>query len=139
MDIVRWIAVVPAGIFAAVLVTFPIHWLIVLISAPFGDNLFLGLISAEAAERLAIAFTTPFFIIYVGAWTAPTYQVETSVALAILIALILGGIYVLAFTGGARFGGWSSLYFGATPLLNLAAIATAIYITRRRWGDRRQL
>ena len=133
MKIVRWIAVVPAGLAAAVLVTFPIHWLIV-ITAAFGDSSFWGLLSAETVERLAMAFTTPFFVIYVGTWTAPTHRGETSIVLAIITALILGGVYVLAFTGGPRFSGWSSLYFGAMPILNLTGMATALYIVRRRWG-----
>jgi hypothetical protein len=133
MKIVRWIVVFPAGIAAAVLVMFPIHWLIVMIAA-FGDTPFLGLLSARTVEHLASAFTAPFFIIYVGVLTAPTHKSETGVALAITTALILGGIYVLAFTGGPQFSGWSSLYFGATPVLNLVGMATALYKVRRRWG-----
>ncbi len=135
MKTMRWIAVFPAGIAAAMLVTFPIHWLIVM-TAAFGDSPFFGLLSAETAEtfeRLTIAFTTPFFIIYVGVLTAPTHKSETGVALAITTALIMGGVYVLAFSGGPRFSGWSSLYFGATPALNLVGIATALYKIRHRY------
>ena len=134
MKILRWIAVIPAGLIAAVLVMFPIHWLIMII-AKFGDNLFFTLLSSETLERLVIAFTTPFFVIYVGTWTAPTHRGEAGLALAIATALILGGVYVLAFTGGPMFRGWSSLYFGATPVLNLVGIAIALYNVRRRWGS----
>ncbi len=132
MKTMRWIAVIPASVAAAVVVTFPIHWLIVMIAA-FGETPFFGLLSAETVERLAIAFTTPFFIIYAGTLTAPTHKSETGIALAITTALILGGIYVLAFTGGPQFSGWGSLYFGATPVLNLVGIATALYKVRRRY------
>lgn len=132
MKILRWIAVFPAGVAAAVLVMFPIHWL-VMIAFSFGEAPLFGLLSAKTVEQLAIAFSTPFFIICVGAWTAPAHRSETSVALAIATALILGGGYVLAFTGGPRFSGWSSLYFGATPALNLAGIATALYRVRHRY------
>lgn len=132
MKTMRWIAVFPAGLASAMLVTFPIHWLIVII-ASFGDTPFFGLLSAETLERLAIALTTPFFIIYVGVLTAPSRKNETGVALAVAIAIIMGGLYVLAFTGGHQFRGWGSLYFGATPVLNLVGIATALYQTRRRY------
>lgn len=125
----RWIAVVPAAIIAAVLMSLPIHWLAVIC-----DSLSWGLLSAEAVENLSMAFAMPFFMIYAGAWTAPKLRGETSVALAIIVALILGGVYVLAFTGGSLFRGWSSLYFGAMPVLNLAGMATALYKVRRRWG-----
>ncbi|MFC1913924.1 hypothetical protein ACFLXF_01470, partial [Chloroflexota bacterium] len=95
--------------------------------ANYEGNLFFGLLSARTAENLASAFTAPFFIIYVGSLIAPAHKIETSVALAITIALILGGVYVIAFTGGPQFRGWGSLYFGATPVLNLVGIATALY------------
>ena len=132
MKTMRWIAVFPAGLAAAVLVMFPIHWAIVM--ASFGETpFFLNLLSAETLERLVIAFTTPFLIIYVGTLTAPTHKRETGVALAITTALMMGGAYVLAFTGGPLLGGWGSLYFGATPVLNLAGIAIALYKIRRRY------
>lgn len=129
MKIIRWIAVVPAGIIAAAIVTFPLHLLIILMFS--GEKPYWGLLTAETLERLAMAFTTPFVIIYVGAWTAPTRRFETGIALAVAIALILGGIYVFAFTGDTAFSGWYSLHYGATPVLNLVAIATALFIVRR--------
>jgi hypothetical protein len=132
MKTVRWIAVLPAGLAAALLVMFPIHWLIVII-ADFGDNPLFSLLSERAVENLANAFTTPFFIIYIGALIAPAYKNQTAVALAIITALISGGLYVLAFTGGPMFSGWSSLYYGATPVLNLAGIATALYTIWHRY------
>ena len=135
MKALRWIAVVPAGIAAAVLITFPIHWFLIL-WVNIGDAPFFGLISAETIEhieRLIIAFTTPFFIIHIGALIAPTYHKETGVALAVFSALILGGLYVFAFTGGPYLRNWNSIYFGATPVLNLAGIATALYLIRRRY------
>jgi hypothetical protein len=133
MKILRWIAVLPAGIFSALLVMFPIHWLIGLMY--YGEKPFLGLLSADTLERLIIAFTTPFFAILAGAWTAPERRVETGVVLAIITALILGGTYVYTFIGGSQYSGWASLHFGATPLLNLVAIATALYTVRRNWGS----
>ena len=132
-NVVRWIAIIPAGLAVAVLVMFPVHWLIV-ITAALGDNPFLGLLSAETAERLANAFTSPFFFIYIGARIAPTHRGVTSIVLAIIMALIMGGVYVLAFTGGPMFRGWSSLYFGATPVLNLLGIASALYKVRSQFG-----
>ena len=133
--VLRWIAVVPAGLAAGILVMFPIHWFLIL-WATIGDAPFFGLLSAEGIEhieRLIIAFTSPFFIIYVGALTAPTHHKETGIALAVFTALILGGVYVFAFTGSPYLMGWNSLYFGATPVLNLAGIATALYKMRSRY------
>jgi hypothetical protein len=99
----------------------------------FGDNPLFSLLSERTIENLANAFTTPFFIICVGALTAPAYKTQTAVALAVIVALVLGGFYVFSFTGGSMFGGWDSLYYGATPVLNLAGIATALYTIWRRY------
>lgn len=135
MKALRWIAVVPAGITVAVLIMFPIHWLLIL-WVNIGDVPFFGLISAETIEhieRIIIAFTTPFFIIYIGALIAPNHHKETGVALAIFTALILGGLYVFAFTGNPYLVNWNSIYFGATPVLNLTGIATALFIIRSRY------
>lgn len=136
----RWMVVIPAGFIAAVLVTFPIHWGIMIAYALTHfkpedmRNPLLELLSAETVERLVIAFTTPFCAIYIGAWMAPTRRVETGIALAVVTALLLGGVYVLAFAGGPQFsGGWGSLYYGATPVLNLVGLATALYKVQRRW------
>ena len=66
----RWAAVIPAGVLAALLVMFPIHWLIMIASAS-GDSFIVALLSAEVVEQLAISFTSPFCVIYVGARVAP--------------------------------------------------------------------
>jgi hypothetical protein len=135
MKILRWIAVVPVGLIVAVLILFPIHW-ILLIWANVGDAPLFGLITngpIEHIERLIIAFTTPFVIIYVGALTAPTHHKETGVALAIFIALALGGVYVFAFTDTPYLKGWNSIYYGATPILNLVGIAIPLYKLRNKY------
>lgn len=133
LKVLRWIAVLPVSILGAALVTFPIHWLIGLMY--YGDKPFLGLLSADILERLLMAFTTPFFMILTGAWTAPMRRVETGVALSIIIALILGGMYVFTFVGNSQYmSGWDSLHYGATPALNLVGIATALYTVRHNWG-----
>ena len=125
MIIVRWIAFIPVGIFAAVIATFPIHW--VAINA---ENL-LNLLSQRTLETLIIAFTTPFLIIFVGAWTAPTHRFKAAIALSIIVALILVGLYVFAFSGSLLFNIWNSQYYGATPVLNFIGIATALYTASR--------
>jgi hypothetical protein len=133
--ILRWVAVLPAGIAAAVAMTFIIHWFLI-ISAVFGDNPSIGImtavLSAETVEKLSTAFTTPFFIVYVGAIVAPGHRSITSVTLSIVTAVVMGDLYVFAFTGGPTFQGWNSLYYGATPALNLAGIAVALLAIRRK-------
>jgi hypothetical protein len=131
MRIFRWIAFIPAGILAAVIATFPVHWLVLLIAS--NEENLLNLLSSRTIETLIVAFTTPFLMIFAGSWTAPTHRFEAAIALSIGIALILGGIYVFAFSGSPFFNGWNSLYYGATPALNLFGIASALYTVSRKW------
>ncbi len=135
MKVLRWIAVIPVGITIAVLIMFPIHW-ILLIWVNVGDAPLFGLITNETIEhieRLIIAFTIPFVIIYVGALIAPTHHMETGITLAIITALALGTVYTFAVTGNAYLIGWKSFYFGATPVLNLTGIAIPLYKLRSRY------
>jgi membrane-bound acyltransferase YfiQ involved in biofilm formation len=129
--IFRWIAFIPAGILAAVIATFPIHWLVMLIAS--NEENLLNLLSSRTLETLIIAFTTPFLIIFVGSWTAPAHRFVAAITLSIIIALILGGVYVFAFSGNPILNGWNSLYYGATPVLNLLGIASALYTVNRKW------
>jgi hypothetical protein len=131
MKAFRWIAVIPAGIVVALLIQFPIHWTIMLASSS-EESLITGW-STRTVEELVVAFATPLCVIYFGSWVAPKRRIETSIALAIIIAIILGGVYVLAFTGGPQFSGWGSLHYGFTPLLNLAGIAVALFLVKYRW------
>ena len=123
----RWIAVIPAGVVAAMLVTFPIHWSLSLVEG-YGTFVFAWL-GSENIETLIIAFSSPYVFIRAGAYTSPGFHPEAGVALSIIVALALGGIYVLAFTSSSL-GGWYSLYYGATPVLNLVGIAAALYAVR---------
>ena len=82
-----------------------------------------------------MSFTTPFFIILAGAWTAPGRHFVVGVTMAILVALALGGVYTLAFTGDPRFGlrGWESLHYGVTPVLNLLGLSISLFVVWGRW------
>ncbi len=127
--------VLPISTIVAILIIFPIHWFLFL-WVNVGDAPLFGLISPEILEhieRIIIAFTTPFFIIYIGALIAPTHRIETGIALAVFSALLLGGLYALAFTGNSYLMNWNSIYFGVTPLLNLTGVATALFKVRSRY------
>jgi hypothetical protein len=89
----RWIAVLPAAIAAALLVSFPIHWAIL---ATFtGDDKFITLPNSDLQnlERLALAFFTPLTLVSVGARVAPRHKVETAVALSGVLLLGFGLLY----------------------------------------------
>ena len=125
--VLRWIAVLPGGILATILITFPIHWALVL----FGVPLIGGFVSLETAERLIISFTTPYVFITVGRQIAPYYKVETSVALSLLIAVWLGASYVWIVDNSDSY--LKATNYGITPILNVVAVIAAL---RKSWSER---
>ena len=126
----RWLAVLPAGIFAAAVILFPVHWMVLLVTS--GEEEFgLSSLPPETLERYVTAFATPASLIYFGSWVAPSYRLQTSVFLAILLAAGLGGIYVFsATTGGSYFSGWDWINFVIAIVLNFAGIVTGILGTK---------
>ena len=125
--VLRWISVLPGAILAAILITFPVHWILVL----FGVPLIGSFVSVETAERLIMSFTTPYVLITAGRYIAPSYEFETSVALALLVALGLGASYVwVAYNSDSYL---EAVNYGITPLLNIAAVFAAL---RKSWSER---
>jgi len=144
MKYLRWIGFIPIGFIASVLVTFPIHWLVALITS-YESNILrpltlLSLMPPRDLETLILGFSTPFSIIFFGAWTAPKYRFKAAIILAIIVLLVLGGTYLFALNGIPDWHYvWYSLYYGATPVLNLTGIVTALFIVNHKWRTNKAL
>ncbi len=75
----RWIAVLPACVLSAVIVLFPIHWVVLIGTGLFSrTGLYEGQgccsiwdIPPEALERGIDAVFVPATLIYTAAWVAP--------------------------------------------------------------------
>ncbi len=132
----RWLAVLPGAGISAVLATFPIHWIIMLIKYTgtevdedgtiIYDN-FIAAIPPDILEYFAYAFSTPFVIILVGAYIAPSHKFVTSITLA--LALLVGYAVLFAVSGSVI--AISGLRFIVTVALNVAGIASGLYMVRR--------
>lgn len=126
----RWIAVLPAGILAGILVHFPIHWAVLIIRSWGEEDDGFGLqnLPPETLERLAVAFFTPFTFIGVGAKVAPTLKLPTAAVLGLLWGILLGAILSYSASSGA-YEGWGWLEFAAVSCLNVAGVVSAVYST----------
>lgn len=131
----RWFAVVPGGLLAALAIMFPVHWFLLLTWA-MGPAFLVELLGVENAERLVVAFTTPFVFVRAGAAIAPFRKMETAVGLAVIAAIGFGAVYTLSFVS-LTFAGWYTLYYGATPALNLAGLAAGLYGARNSYAAMR--
>lgn len=109
--VLRWIAVLPAALLAAIMALFPWHWVVIffadlapmlfgvdgLISRgyeegaePFGISSLVRAIGPEEVETLGNGFIIPFVLIVVAAKIAPKYKIATGrVVVLLLVALIV--------------------------------------------------
>jgi len=117
IQVVRWFAVLPGSIICAVLVMFPIHWIVMLIQwfGPlYEDNSItingkppLSAIPPEMLERFGYALFTPMVVIIIGAKIAPKYKFPTGIGMAVFWGLIFGAGSAITISRGRFFGyGW---------------------------------
>ncbi len=85
VPVIRWMAVLPAALMGAFLVSFPVHWVAVALGS---DDLFN--LSDEAVgnvEVVASGFFIPLAFVLAGARVAPKHHVGVAVALASILLL----------------------------------------------------
>lgn len=88
--VLRWILVLPAAIVGAVLVAFPVHW-IVFATFRWGDDNIVQL-SEEGAgnvERVVTVFAVPLALILCGARVAPSRRFGVAISLASLLVVLI--------------------------------------------------
>lgn len=135
--VLRWLAVVPVGVLCVVVVSFPIHWVVLLITSGRGEDasMFgLGALPPRTLERLAQAFFSPLVFISAGSWTAPAHRVQTAVGLLIVWAIALGAFLMYAATSGA-YSGWAWVEFVVALALGVAGAVAALYGVHRKASD----
>src|SRR5262245_23810 len=124
----RWLAVLPASVLAALLVLIPLH--LILYQTLTGS----GIVEPypELPERLLTPFAVCLSFIWSGSKIAPAYKFETAVALFGMAMIALGGLVFLALFGERWMG--SRIYlrgYGLGPLLAVAGAVAALYLARR--------
>ena len=88
--ILRWICLAPAGIIAAALVMFPIHWLVMVNLGGWGIDPVIEIRDPKTLrniESILQAGFGPLAFIYCAARTAPSHRQITSILLAGIIVL----------------------------------------------------
>ena len=77
-NILRWSCVVPAGIIAAALILFPVHWIVMTTLGGWGIDSVVEIRDPNTLrniESLLQAAVGPLAFIYVGARTAPSRMI----------------------------------------------------------------
>jgi Na+-driven multidrug efflux pump len=128
MKILRWSIFIPAALIIAILITFPIDWLVNMLSND--DEQFLGLLSSRYVEDIIVAIVVPMALIYFGSWIAPNHRFRSSIGLSILTVLIFGSLYLF---GESIISSWFVFYSRWLAALNILGIAAAILLVKYRW------
>jgi hypothetical protein len=134
-NILRWIAVIPAAVIAAVLILFPIHWVVY-----FSDfaGTWIGEILKHIGfkdinnnvERLLDALFVGGTFVYAGAKMAPTHHFKTAIALSTVpIFVFVYLFYLINSNQGYRLDEtvWS---MGLKLTLVMFGIGTGIYYSK---------
>lgn len=112
----RWIVVIPGGLIAGILATFPLHWIIYL-KSKLGYDSFLDLPTDIWAdiERILSPFVISLVFVWVGSVIAPKHRRITAVALAIIyvLAMILALIITNNAPSFSSLGGVLGVLLGA--------------------------
>ena len=85
-NVIRWVLVLPAAVVCAVLVSFPVHW-VVLSTFRMGAMIELSDAAAQNVERVAFAFFGPFAFVVAGTKVAPKHPFAVSVVLTCILLL----------------------------------------------------
>ncbi len=124
----RWVAVLPTAALSAILVTFPVHWAVLIFTGFAGNDDSIGLwdLPPETLERLGYAFFVPFSFVGLGARTAPAYKLHAAILLVILWAMVLGAAMMYTSTlGGLQ--GWDWARLASAIVLGVGGMIAGIY------------
>lgn len=133
-SILRWISVIPAGIIAAIIVSFPVHWLVMVNFGGCGADPVVEIRDPNTLrdiESVLQAAFGPLAFIYFAARTAPNYRLIISGLLAGIIVL---GVPILAYWWNINTtSNESGILLGhgfARIVANVIGAAGAIYTVR---------
>ncbi len=90
MIALRWILVAPGGILAAFLVSFPIHWFVMVTFGGWGMGYGIHIGDPETLESIEWwlqAFFGPLAFVYCAARIAPSHRKVVSVVAAVLLVV----------------------------------------------------
>lgn len=129
-NIIRWILVLPMSIIAAIIILFPLHWILI-----FTLNHFVTPYP-ELPERLLTPFVFSLTFILTGSLIAPKYKFYTSVFL-FTISMILSGILIWVLLNNIMwFGSTLELQYGGVPFyLSIVGSFIGLYIVSKEFKN----
>ena len=125
----RWIAVLPTGLLAVILIMFPVHWVILLGTALYSEDLGIWMVPPRILERLVQGFVVTSGIVYFGALMAPSHTFVTAVVLSIMVVTGIVAAFVLTqieFKFALDYSGFEWIEYGVLIGLQITGIAAGL-------------
>jgi hypothetical protein len=130
IQILRWIAVLPGAIIAAVLSLFPLHILLYLVFTRFVE------VYPEMPERILAPAILSGVFIWVGSKISPAYKLETAVVLFGIWMFLVGGFVFLTFFGSEFYGGQLYFQYGGIPVfMSVIGSIVGLFVA---WSERKK-
>ena len=124
----RWLILFPGALFAGILTSFPLHWILYLTLR--SEVLFIDPYP-EFPERLLFPFVLALVFVWAGYYIAPAYRFRTAIVLAGIWIILTLGLTILALSGTTLMGNELSLRGGGVG--SISAIVGAIIGLYMSW------
>lgn len=131
IQILRWIAVLPGAIVAAVLSLIPLHLFLYIIFTRFVE------VYPEMPEQILAPAVLSGVFIWVGSKISPAYKLETAIALLGIWMFLVGGFVFLTLGGSGVNGGQLYFKYGGVPTLTAVIGAIVGFIVV--WVERKEI
>lgn len=128
----RWILVLPGGLFIAFLSTFPLHWILYL---AFAQGTFLGMIESPLRldmpiEKAIYPAVIAIIFVYYGSLIAPKFRIHTAVVLGAIYLMVEAALITLSLTGSQFMSVYPSFSW-RTVIVIVAVICTLFVVIKR--------
>ncbi len=122
----RWIALFPSAVIAALLVSFPLHW--VLYFTLTNGQLISGL-DIKPIEYLFYPFIIAITFIFTGYKIAPKYKFKTAIVLFGIYILTWLTVSIISLSKSNMYG--MDLQFSERTIIALVGAIIGLYITKK--------
>ena len=133
-EVLRWICLIPAGLIAAGLVMFPLHWIVMINLGGWGMEPLIEIRDIDTLRNIEMILQAafgPLAFVYCAARIAPRYRQATSILLSGVIVI---GLPILTHWWNAntvaRGSGLLLNHGFGRFLANVVGAAVAIYLVR---------
>ncbi len=133
----RWIILLPVSFIAAILVDFPVHW-VLYNTLSGGESPFITPYP-ETPELVLVPFFRALTLVWVSSQVAPEYKFKSSIVLSTFWVFMAGFTFALGYFGVSIGTTKLNLTAGGLPVvMGVVGALTGLYFVRKRLTSDKQ-